>query len=98
MSTIRPEDVEHIARLSRLELSEEEKKKFAHELTSILSYVEKLNELDTSEVEATRQVTDAENVLRPDRREDSTVSQREALLAQIPEREGDGVKVPPVLQ
>lgn len=49
-------DVEHIARLARLEFSEEEKEKFTHQLNQILAYVEQLNKLDTSKVEPLSQV------------------------------------------
>ncbi len=44
-------DVEHIAKLARLEFSEAEKEKFTHQLNQILAYMEKLNQLDTSNVE-----------------------------------------------
>jgi aspartyl-tRNA(Asn)/glutamyl-tRNA(Gln) amidotransferase subunit C len=60
------EDVEHIARLARLEFTEEEKKKFTHQLNDILTYVEQLNKLDTSKVEPLSHVIELDNVFRPD--------------------------------
>ncbi|HWP83287.1 MAG TPA: Asp-tRNA(Asn)/Glu-tRNA(Gln) amidotransferase subunit GatC [Bacteroidota bacterium] len=51
-------DVEHIAKLARLEFSEEEKQKFTQQLNQILAYVEQLNKIDTSKVEPLAQVID----------------------------------------
>jgi aspartyl-tRNA(Asn)/glutamyl-tRNA(Gln) amidotransferase subunit C len=59
-------DVEHIAKLSRLEITEVEKEKYMHQLNDILRYVEKLNELDTTNVEPLAQVNDLQNVFRED--------------------------------
>ncbi|MEX2115663.1 MAG: Asp-tRNA(Asn)/Glu-tRNA(Gln) amidotransferase subunit GatC [Bacteroidota bacterium] len=59
-------DVEHIAKLARLEFSEEEKKKFTHQLNQILEYVEKLNKIDTTNVEPLSQVIDLSNRFRED--------------------------------
>ena len=61
------DEVRHIAKLSRLKLSEEEVEKFSKELTSILDYIDILNELDTENVEPTAQVTDLTNVFREDK-------------------------------
>ncbi len=59
-------DVEHIAKLARLEFSEGEKKKFTHQLNQILEYVEKLNKLDTANVEPLSQVIELSNRFRED--------------------------------
>lgn len=59
-------DVEHVAHLSRLALSEEERERFGAQLASILDYVEKLKELDTSGVEPTSHVIEMSNVMRED--------------------------------
>ena len=59
-------DVEHIAKLARLEFSEDEKKKFTHQLNQILEYVEKLNKLDTANVEPLSQVIELSNRFRED--------------------------------
>ena len=61
-----PEEVDHIALLSRLELSAPERERAANELSQILGYFEKLNELDTENVEPTSQVIPAFNILRED--------------------------------
>ena len=66
MSQITNDQVEHIAKLARLALTEEEKTTMAKELGTILTYVEKLGEVDTTGVEPTAQVTGLENIFRPD--------------------------------
>jgi aspartyl-tRNA(Asn)/glutamyl-tRNA(Gln) amidotransferase subunit C len=58
--------VEHIAKLARLEFTDEEKQKLTHQLNSILIYVEQLNRLDTENVEPLSHVIDLKNVFRDD--------------------------------
>jgi len=77
-------DVEHVARLARLELNEAEKERMRAQLDSILSYIDKLNELDTSAVEPTSHVLQMVNVFREDEVRPS-LSQEEAL-ANAPDR------------
>lgn len=59
-------DVEHIAELARLEFTEEEKEKFTKQFNEILSYIEQLNKLDTSNVEPLSHVIELANVFRKD--------------------------------
>jgi aspartyl-tRNA(Asn)/glutamyl-tRNA(Gln) amidotransferase subunit C len=59
-------EVEHVARLARLKLSEEEKGLFTNQLNGILDYMEKLNELDTGVIEPTFHVVSHQNVMRKD--------------------------------
>jgi aspartyl-tRNA(Asn)/glutamyl-tRNA(Gln) amidotransferase subunit C len=63
---ISKEEIEHIAVLARLSLSEEEKELFGSQLSSILDYMEKLNELDTKGIEPTSHVLSLSNVMRND--------------------------------
>jgi aspartyl-tRNA(Asn)/glutamyl-tRNA(Gln) amidotransferase subunit C len=63
---INVEDVEKVAKLAKLEFDSEEKKLIARQLDQIVAYVEKLNELDTSQVEPTSHVLDLKNVFRKD--------------------------------
>ncbi|WP_457567521.1 Asp-tRNA(Asn)/Glu-tRNA(Gln) amidotransferase subunit GatC [Desulfurobacterium sp.] len=60
------EEVKHIALLSRLSLTEEEVEMFQEQLSDILTFVEKLNELDTEEIDPKFQIIPAKNVLRDD--------------------------------
>lgn len=71
-------DVGHVAKLANLALKPEEEKKFEKQLSDILSYVEKLKEVDTKNVEITSQVTGLENVTREDETSPS-LSQEQAL-------------------
>jgi aspartyl-tRNA(Asn)/glutamyl-tRNA(Gln) amidotransferase subunit C len=66
MSTLTSAQVLHIAKLARLTLKQEEIDKMTRELSSILSYIEVLNEVDTSAVKPTEQVTGLTNALRDD--------------------------------
>jgi aspartyl-tRNA(Asn)/glutamyl-tRNA(Gln) amidotransferase subunit C len=92
-------DVRYVAELAHLELAEDEVKKFLPQLDSILEYMQKLNELDTTDVEPMAQVTypAAENpALRQDQSR-HTFSQDEAL-GNAPERGADYFKVPRVIE
>jgi aspartyl-tRNA(Asn)/glutamyl-tRNA(Gln) amidotransferase subunit C len=92
-------DVRYVADLAHLELTAEEMKKFLPQLDSILQYVEKLNELDTSQVEPMAQVTYPSSQ-RPSLRADApreTFKQEEAL-ANAPEQGAGSFKVPHVIE
>lgn len=75
---ISKEMVRHIAMLSRLELKEEEIELYQDQLSRILDYVEKLNQVDTSEVEPTSHVLSLNNVFREDKVK-ATLTREEAL-------------------
>ena len=74
------QQVEHVAKLARLGLSEKEVEKFQTQLSGILDYVELLNEVDTEGVEPTAQVTGLVNVTREDKVKTHTLAQPEKLL------------------
>jgi aspartyl-tRNA(Asn)/glutamyl-tRNA(Gln) amidotransferase subunit C len=59
-------NVTHVAKLANLSLSDEETKKFEHQLAEVLTYFEKLNEVDVTGIQPTSQVTGLENVTRTD--------------------------------
>lgn len=88
-------DVEHVAKLARLEFTETEKEKFTHQLNDILSYIEKLNEIDTSNVEPLSQVIELNNVFRDDSVQPS-LPQEEALK-NAPDHSEKFFKVPKVI-
>ena len=91
-----PEEVDHIALLARLDLSEQERERAATELSQILEYFEKLNELDTSDVEPTDHVLPMQNVLRPDTARPGLST--EAALQNAPEQAGGMFQVPRVVE
>ena len=72
-------DVKHIAKLANLTLISEEESKFEKQLSDILTYVEKLREVDTKNTEQTAQVTGLENAKREDSNTQVSLSQDEAL-------------------
>ncbi|MBI1894439.1 MAG: Asp-tRNA(Asn)/Glu-tRNA(Gln) amidotransferase subunit GatC [Candidatus Rokubacteria bacterium] len=90
------EEVEHVARLARLALSEEEKAGMGEELSSILAYIDQLRELDTSDVEPTSHAIPMVNVMREDEVRPSYPV--DAMLQNAPEREGDLVRVPKIIE
>lgn len=89
---ISKEEVEKIALLARLGLTEEEKEIFSKQLSSILDYVEQLKEVKTDGVEPTAQVTGLENVYREDEIEASDKDTRDKLLKQAPVTKDDLIK------
>lgn len=89
-------DVEHVAWLARLEITEEEKELFTHHLNQILAYMEKLNELDTTDVEPTTHILPRKNVFRKD--EVTTSLPQEEVLKISPEIERNHFKVPRIIE
>ena len=89
-------DVEHVARLARLELSEEEKSLFAGQMGAILGYVEKLKGLNTEGVQPTSHAVPMENAFR----EDATCPSigTEKALANAPDRAESFYRVPKVIE
>jgi aspartyl-tRNA(Asn)/glutamyl-tRNA(Gln) amidotransferase subunit C len=71
-------NISHVARLANLTIEKSEEAKFESQLSDILSYIERLNEVDTTGVEETSQVTGLENVMDQDKTRPS-FSQQEAL-------------------
>ncbi len=90
------EQVEHVARLARLGLSEEEKEAFTQQLSRILEHVEMLNKLDTRDVPPTYHAVALQNVLREDKPHQSL--DREKVLSQAPEAENGCFKVPKITE
>lgn len=90
------ETVEHVANLARLYLSEEEKKEMANTLSSILDYMDKLNELDTTNVPPTAHIIPIKNVFREDVVKESLP--REEVLKNAPEKERGFFKVPRIIE
>lgn len=90
------EEVDHVAKLARLKLSESEAERYKEDLNSILDYVDTLKELDTENVQPMSHVLDIKNVWRddePDKNKDT-----ESLLKNAPSREKDFFKVPKILE
>ena len=87
-------EVEHIAKLARIELAEEEKTKFAGELAAILEFVEKLGEVNTDRVLPMAGGTDFHNEGRKDEQLDDSLENKQAeMLIQAPQKKETWIKV-----
>ncbi|GAP12381.1 aspartyl/glutamyl-tRNA(Asn/Gln) amidotransferase subunit C [Longilinea arvoryzae] len=89
-------EVEHIAQLARLELSAEEKERYCQQLSAILDYARRLQELDTEGIPPTASVLPPRSVLRPD--ETAPSLPLEELLRNAPQTQDDQFRVPPVME
>lgn len=90
------EDVRHVAELARLDFSEDEEARMAEEMSQILDYVDKLDELDTSGVPPMSHVLDVTNVFRDDAIEERI--DQEQALEPAPEADGEHFLVPQVIE
>jgi len=91
---ISKKDVEHVAKLARIEITEDEKEKFTKQLGDIIKYVDQLNEVDTTGVEPMTQAYPLFNVTRED--EVRYIATKEELLKNAPEEEDSFFKVPKI--
>lgn len=89
-------DIEKVARLARLELSEGEKETFGNQLEQILAYMEQLNQLDTTGVEPTSHAIPIYNVFREDEVKPSIA--QEEVLGISPDEEDGHFKVPRIIE
>ena len=86
-------DISHIAQLARLSLTAEEKQQYAKELSAILTYIDMLNEVDTTGVEETTQVTGLVDVVREDEAKDTDEATTQRIIDQFPDNVGRLLKV-----
>ena len=93
---LKKEEIQHIADLAKLELTDKEIEKMGKDLSGVLDYIEQLKEVDTTNVEPTAQVTGSVNVLREDKVEDWNEQEKQNALNQAP-LEDDQIKVKRVL-
>ncbi|MAT75762.1 MAG: Asp-tRNA(Asn)/Glu-tRNA(Gln) amidotransferase subunit GatC [Candidatus Poribacteria bacterium] len=96
MSKIGLKDVQHIANLARLTFDEQEIESYQYQLSRILDYIEKLNQLDTEGVPPTSHVIPIRNVMKPDEKRD--LFQREDIIANAPSTEQGYFEVPKVIE
>lgn len=94
--SIQTKDVEHVAKLARLHLTDEEREMFTEQLNAILQYAEKLNELDTDDIAPTTHVLHLSNVMRDDVVEESLPLDK--VFRNAPDEEDGQFKVPAVLE
>jgi aspartyl-tRNA(Asn)/glutamyl-tRNA(Gln) amidotransferase subunit C len=96
ITMITPEEIKNLAHLSCIKLTEEDTKALVKEFDSILGYVDQLKKVDVK-MDAEGRVGAVKNVMRPDVAEDSSPEEREALLNEAPQREGDFVAVKKII-
>lgn len=89
-------DVQHVAKLARLNLTAEEEQTLTGQLNAILKYAEKLNELDTEDIEPTTHVLHVSNVMCEDETKESLSI--EQVMRNAPEEEDGQFKVPAVME
>ncbi|MBD3282123.1 MAG: Asp-tRNA(Asn)/Glu-tRNA(Gln) amidotransferase subunit GatC [Candidatus Portnoybacteria bacterium] len=92
---INEKQVKHIAKLARIKLTEKEEEKFAKEISSILDYIDKLNEVDTKNISPISQVTGLKNMVRDD--SSPKKEKNEKILNQAPDKKDNYFKVPKIL-
>ena len=97
MANLTKAEVEHIAKLSKLELNDEEKGRFCDQLSSVLEYVEQLREVDTENIEPTSNVTGLQNVEREDLVEPSGITYDDITM-NAPEFKDGSFVVPGVFE
>ena len=90
------EEVEHIAELARLELTEEEKARYREQLSAILDYAVRLQSIDTSHIPPTSTVLAKRSQLRPDATAPGLTT--EEALGNAPRADQDQFRVPPVME
>jgi len=88
--------IQDIAKLSKLEFNKSSNEKMKKDLKKILAFVDKLNEIDTENIEPLVYLSEEENVLRPDQISKS-LTQKQALK-NAPQKDSDYFKVPTVLK
>lgn len=94
---ISKKEVQHIAKLARIDFSGRQLLKLSNELSAILDYIEKLKEVDTSKVEPTAQATGLENVTREDQPKIQDSRLKTQILDLVPKKKGRYAKVKAVL-
>lgn len=92
MAKLTPQDVLKLAKLARIQITEEELQKYSDELSAILEYVEQLSQVDTKGLKPTYQVTGLTDVMRPDELVDYGTTTAE-LLKNVPQTEKSYIKV-----
>jgi aspartyl-tRNA(Asn)/glutamyl-tRNA(Gln) amidotransferase subunit C len=88
-------DIDHVALLARLRLSDKEKLLFSNQLGDVLKYIDKLNELNTTSIEPTAHILPIKNVYRED--EPKPSPSRDDMLANAPDRADGFYRVPRII-
>jgi aspartyl-tRNA(Asn)/glutamyl-tRNA(Gln) amidotransferase subunit C len=93
---ITPKELDNLANLARIKLTEDDKKSLIKEFDSILGYVDQLKKVDVK-MDAESRVGSVKNVTRPDKASPILAEDRERLLDEAPDREGDFIAVKKII-
>ncbi|PIX62539.1 Asp-tRNA(Asn)/Glu-tRNA(Gln) amidotransferase GatCAB subunit C [Candidatus Uhrbacteria bacterium CG_4_9_14_0_2_um_filter_41_50] len=91
-------NLDRVAKLAMLELTDQERAKFQEQLPSIVAYISKLQEVDTSNTDAKTYLSDRVNVFRADEVCDSDEDTHSRLIAAFPNSKGDALEVPGIFE
>ena len=94
---LKKEEIQHIANLARLELTDAELEIYGSQLSAVLGYIDQLKEVDVTGIAPTAQITGLENVAREDEVEEWPTDEVAEALGQAPAREGNFIKVKRIL-
>ena len=94
---MKKDQILHIAELARIKVSDEEIEVFTKQITDILDYMNILNEVDTTNIEPTSQVTGLTNILREDKEEDFEAKDELLKCSELPIK-NDQIQVPKILE
>jgi len=99
---ISKQEVQHIAKLARIKLAEQEVKRFQKELSAILDYIKTLNEVDVSKIEptfhASEDFIDEKTLMRPDKSESQPEEVVDELIRSAPDKKARHIKVKAIFQ
>lgn len=100
MASINKKEIEHLAELAKINLTEKEEEKLVKNFQEILAYFDQLNEVDTENVEPMNGGTSSANIFREDEKNirDQINASAEDIIEAFPEKEGRFLKVPPVFE
>lgn len=97
MQNLNKTDIENIAFLAKVKLSQSEITQYYKEFCSIIDYIKKINLIDTKGVEPTYQVNSLDNILAEDVKRDCPKKIQKRIISNFPDKQGALLKVPPIL-
>jgi aspartyl-tRNA(Asn)/glutamyl-tRNA(Gln) amidotransferase subunit C len=89
--------IDHLAKLARIRVTDDEKKALEKDLPAILDYISKLQEVDTSQIEVNAYLTNARNIFREDNIS-ADESEKRAIIESFPKKTGNALEVPAVFE
>ncbi len=91
-------NVDSVAKLAMLELNDQERAQFCEQLPSIMAYVSKLHEVDTTDADPSAYITDVVNVVREDLEVPTPDAQKSSLIKSFPGEKGGALEVPAIFE